>query len=201
MAINDIQQQTVDWVALRHGETTAGQCYLGRTDATLTEKGWRQMSNAFGCEDVRSTQQVDSEFGDLIITSPLARCHQFAKVLAQSLKINCYVEPYLQEFDFGEWDGRTAADILEADKIRLEAFWADPVKYPPPQGETLALFSERLKKGLDEIAHHIHQGHKPIVITHGGVIKALRCLQQGWSFDKMWQIPVEHGSLHPFTLD
>jgi alpha-ribazole phosphatase len=201
MALEDVHDSLPDWVAVRHGETQAGHCYLGRTDAELTEIGWQQMSSAFGVKDIRLETPSLNSLGDVIISSPLKRCSLFAKTLAQALKINCFIEPRLQEFNFGRWDGQTAEQILNSpDASQLEAFWADPVKYPPPDGETLEHFSTRVLAGHTVIKQYIQQGHRPIVITHGGVIKALRCLQSNWSFDKMWNIRVEHGSLHPFNL-
>jgi alpha-ribazole phosphatase len=190
-----------EWAALRHGETVAGHCYLGRTDAALTELGWKQMSQAFQVTDVRhDTVLAEVEF-DLIITSPLLRCYEFAETLSNKLHLELITEPRLQEFDFGDWDGLTSETIYQNDPESLEAFWGDPLNHPPPNGETLDDFAKRLKEGSNVIETYVREGRRPIVITHGGVIKALRCLQAGWSFDKMWEIPADHGSFHRFNLD
>lgn len=61
---------------LRHGETDAGQCFLGRTDAALTDRGWQQMHA--GLEGVRP------EDYEGVFSSPLQRCSAFTEQWAGS---------------------------------------------------------------------------------------------------------------------
>jgi broad specificity phosphatase PhoE len=62
---------------LRHGEVLGGSCYRGITDDPLTNKGWQQMQAKLDC----------NKHWDVIISSPLSRCHHFAKLLSSELQL------------------------------------------------------------------------------------------------------------------
>jgi len=59
---------------LRHGQPEGGNVFRGRTDHPLTEEGWQQMY-----------QSCENRQWDVIITSPLSRCQEFAHKLADKL--------------------------------------------------------------------------------------------------------------------
>ncbi|BBB29781.1 histidine phosphatase family protein [Neptunomonas japonica] len=175
--------------ALRHGETVKGQCYLGRTDAELTDHGWQQMHT--------TVQNINVDDYDAIITSPLARCQAFAEHwvgLQESGTELLSIDPLIQEYDFGLWDGMTAIDIMLHWAEELADFWRDPDQYPPPQGELITEFFERLQFFLN--AKITSEHNKVLLITHGGVIKALTCLNEGKSASRMFSVEAKHGELH-----
>jgi len=168
---------------LRHGETTAGKCFLGRTDALLTPVGWQQMSEGL-------QQQTPRDY-DLIISSPLQRCAAFAHEWAGA---RVRIDPRLREYDFGDWDGCTAADIHDQSPELLGQFWQDPWHCHPPGAEALPDFFAR----LGELVHELQQQHqgRVLLICHGGVIRALNCILNGLPVSEMLAFPVAHGSLH-----
>jgi alpha-ribazole phosphatase len=169
---------------LRHGETDAGQCFLGRTDAALTDRGWQQMHA--GLEGVRP------EDYEGVFSSPLQRCSAFTEQWAGSEGF--VTDARLREYDFGQWDGQTAAHIHATDPAALGRFWQDPWHCPPPQAESLADFFVRLEALVDQL----QQEHSSAVllICHGGVIRALHCILNGLPVSEMFSFPVAHGSLH-----
>ena len=77
---------------LRHGETTAGSCFLGSTDVTLSEQGWLQVQSA-----------IDDQVYQYVISSPLKRCVEFAKLFATNNDLPLTVEKDLREIHFGDW--------------------------------------------------------------------------------------------------
>lgn len=176
---------------LRHGETTKGRCFLGRTDAALTKTGWSQMEQALH-------SVIPSEY-DLIISSPLLRCKSFAQhwltVCGYDLN-ELRLEPAIREYDFGDWDGLTAAEIMQEWPVELGEFWRDPEGCPPPQGELISAFFERLKCFIK--AQQQGKNERVLLITHGGVIKALTCLHQERPASDMANINAGHGELHRF---
>jgi alpha-ribazole phosphatase len=180
--------------ALRHGETVKGQCYLGRTDAGLTPLGWSQMQKAM--------RDINPDDYDVIVTSPLLRCQSFADQWLLSANFNLKAlrtDALIQEYDFGLWDGMTAAAIMLHWPEELGAFWRNPECCPPPQGESLAVFFQRLWKFLDNELKS--ENRSVLLITHGGVIKALTCLAQGRPAGDMHSIGVKHGTLHRIVYE
>lgn len=168
---------------LRHGETERGLCYLGRTDAALTARGWQQMRQGLmGCRPQRF---------DRVISSPLRRCAEFAAHWAGDA---VRIDPRLAEYDFGRWDGLTGEQIYADWPRALERFWQDPWCYPPPRGESLAHFFNRLRALLEALPA---QG-PVLLICHGGVIRALHCILHGHPVNRMFEYPADHGSLHLF---
>jgi len=53
---------------LRHGDVEGGDVFRGSSDDPLSDDGWRQMQDAL----------EDKSGWDVIITSPLQRCCEFA---------------------------------------------------------------------------------------------------------------------------
>lgn len=175
--------------ALRHGETIKGQCYLGRTDAELTDHGWCQMEDTL--------QDISISDYDVVITSPLVRCKAFAErwvELQASDTVFLTTDSLIKEYDFGLWDGMTAADIMMHWADELAAFWRSPEQYPPPEGELITEFFQRLQVFLN--AQLVSENHRVLLITHGGVIKALTCLNKSKPASGMFFFEVRHGELH-----
>jgi alpha-ribazole phosphatase len=175
--------------ALRHGETVKGQCYLGSTDAELTDHGWWQMESAM--------QAINIADYDVVITSPLVRCKAFAERWVGSQESDTVflcTDSLIQEYDFGLWDGMTAADIMLQWADELAGFWRSPEQFPPPEGELITEFFQRLELFLK--AKLTGENNKVLLITHGGVIKALTCLNKNRPVDAMFSIEAKHGELH-----
>lgn len=138
-------------VLVRHGETdwSAEQRYCGRTDVPLNETGRGQ---------ARSLHRLAEEAFDSIWTSPLARCRETAELIG----VDATIAESIQEFDFGEIDGKRWGDLdgeTQAALIDFDGFAA-------PGGETVPDFASRIDRfveGLDPGRH--------LLVTHGGVIR------------------------------
>jgi len=160
-------QTTVDF--LRHGEVAGGSYYRGSTDDPLTEQGWQQMHNA-----------VAEQHWDLIISSPLLRCLDFAQHLHASSSSPLSAMTDWREIDFGDWEGKTAEQI---DPELLMRFYQDPINNTPKNAESLGAFLTRIKRAWGDILED-HAGKKILVISHAGVIRSL--------FTPLLQLPVEN---------
>lgn len=167
---------------LRHGDT--GQVgFRGQLDDPLSPVGWAQMEAA-----------VAGHHWQRIVSSPLQRCHRFAQTLSTRLGVPLQVEPALIEYDFGEWTGRTPAELQAGQPEALGRFWADPAAHPPPGAEPLLAFAQRVNDGLYRL-RTAARGQRVLVVTHGGVIRLLLCQQHGWPLSRMSGIEVPHASL------
>jgi len=168
---------------LRHGETEGGARYWGGTDVVLSWKGWRQMRAA-----------VAGQSWDLIVSSPLRRCAAFAEDLARGLGVRCHYDADLREMSFGEWEGHSAAELMQTDAERLRLFWADPSAHTPPGGESLAQLHARVMAAWQRIVT-AERDERVLIVTHSGPIRLLRAAQSGTALSALLSIDVPHGAL------
>jgi alpha-ribazole phosphatase len=146
---------------LRHGEPVGGNKYRGQIDDPLSERGWEQMWHA--ASGATPWQRV--------VTSPLARCREFAEALAHRLDLPVTVDARLREIGFGSWEGRTSAELKASDPDMLRRFYHDPVGQRPVGAESAADFTARVGEAIEQLlaAHH---GMHLLVVAHAGVIRA-----------------------------
>jgi broad specificity phosphatase PhoE len=175
---------------LRHGETSAGSVYLGRTDALLSEHGYRQMTGAL----------ADAPHYHAVLSSPLLRCAVFAQDYAERHDLPLHQDTRFQEIDFGEWDGRSAAEIAVTDPSALENFWRDPVAFTPPQAEPLLSFQARVLSAWRELPAR-YPGQHVLLVTHGGVMRIILCHLQQRPLSELLNLPVPHAALHRIAVE
>ena len=175
---------------LRHGEPEGGPKYRGSLDDPLSHEGWRQMHAA-----VQGHPPWDT-----IISSPLQRCFAFAEALGQPLEIPVRRENSLQEMNFGRWEGKTAKEIMEEDHDRLVQFWHNPVDNPPPGGEPLPHFRQRVESVWLNIVEN-NQDRTLLVVAHGGIIRMILCLVLHIPLQNISRIVVEYASLSRVRID
>lgn len=172
---------------LRHGETTAGKCFLGSTNAILTDKGWSQMHHA-----------VTEHIYDMVITSPLLRCVDFAREYSRQHNIPLLIEDQLREIHFGLWEGKTTEQIWQSEQQALLDFWNDPFSHTPPQGEEMTDFVARVDSCYKNISQQF-QNKNILLVAHAGVIKFIISSVLGIFPGKMHQITIDHGGMSRFT--
>jgi alpha-ribazole phosphatase len=145
---------------LRHGEPEGGRRYRGQSDDPLSELGWSQMREAVAGESGWAR----------IISSPLLRCAEFARGLAEDLELPVQIDARWMEIGFGEWEGRTATELIESDPEQLRRFWSDPMGNPPPGGESLLTFQQRVVEAWDEMLKEYAGAHL-LLVGHAGVMR------------------------------
>lgn len=171
---------------LRHGETELGGGLRGSIDDALTDAGWAQMHAAVASAQAPWTR---------IVSSPLQRCARFAEVLAERLQLPLTLDADVQELHFGDWEGRSAAQIMETDADGLGAFWDNPYTFTPPNGEPVAAFAERVTAALQRLQLR-HADERVLLVCHGGVIRLLLARARGLPREQLLQVSVAHGALH-----
>lgn len=169
---------------MRHGKVTGKPAFHGVSDPELTEMGWRSMQDA-AAKSLRA---------DAIWTSPLRRCAAFAEDWGKKQRIPVRVEPGFREYDFGQWDGQSVQDIMARDPDALAAFWRDPMHNPPPDGESMLSFQQRIASAFAALFRSSFEGHV-LLITHGGVMRQFVSDQLHCSFTASWSLDIPLGSL------
>lgn len=147
---------------LRHGLPEGDDCFRGHTDFLLTEEGLKQMHEAVS----------GSNGFDLVMTSPLKRCSDFAYQHAAKYYTSVIEVPGFMELNFGDWDGRQRNEIWENHSKALSLFWSEPWSTTPPNGESLEEFDHRIQKAWSSTLSN-HKGKNILLVTHGGVIKQI----------------------------
>lgn len=175
---------------LRHGETEQGGGLRGSLDDALTEQGWAQL---------RAAVQGAGPW-DRLISSPLQRCARFAEEVAAAHGLPLHYEPGLQELHFGDWEGRSAAQLMESDAEALGCFWADPYAFTPPNGEPLLQFEARVLDALLGLVK-AYAGQRLLLVTHGGVMRLLLARARGLSRQDLLQVNVGYAQRFRLSLD
>lgn len=166
---------------LRHGDT-GQRGFRGQLDDPLSALGWAQMRAA-----------VAQGRWDAIVSSPLRRCAEFARELARERDLPWRMDARLSEYHFGDWQSLPLETIALEQAQALASFWSDPAGHPPPNAERFADFRRRVSLAVHEAAG---SRQRVLIVTHGGVVRLLRCLEQSAGIATMSAIEVPHASLH-----
>lgn len=145
---------------MRHGEPVGGSRYRGQMDDPLSATGWQQMRAAVG---------KDCPW-DVILSSPLRRCLDFAEELSQRKGLPLEIDERLQEIGFGVWQGKTCEEITQYDPGLLQRFYRDPMTHRPKDAEGLGEFRARVVSAWNDILNR-HSGKHLLIVCHAGTIR------------------------------
>ena len=153
---------------IRHGaidETLKGK-YIGSTDVHLSKKGREGL--------VKIKETVGYPYAGRLYSSPLLRCIETCEILFPGVEIN-NVSAF-SECDFGEWEGKSAAEL--AGDPRFGQWLQNSDKTPPPGGESGKDFASRISKGFECLVETMsaQSTTEATVVTHGGVIMTILAL-------------------------
>jgi probable phosphoglycerate mutase len=159
-------------IAIRHGETAwnVGTRLQGHLDIALNETGLWQAG--------RVAHALADESIDAIYASDLLRAWQTASAIAHSCQCSLTAHQGLRERGFGEFEGKTYAEI-EATWPEMSEQWRkrEP-HWAPPGGESLATLRERVLNTASALAQQ-HLGGQMVLVAHGGVMDILYRLATG----------------------
>ena len=153
---------------MRHGESAwnAEDRLCGRSDIPLSDGGRRQAK--------RLAERLKPIPFEAFYTSPLARAFETARLIAESVGLEPVPDRRLVELDYGQWEGRTLADIMENDALAFRAWDAKPAQLTPPGGETGLAAQQRVVSFLDFLAGK-HQQGRVLVTFHKTVCRLAIC--------------------------
>jgi probable phosphoglycerate mutase len=142
------------WV-IRHGETEWSRDgrHTSRTEVELTPEGEQTARELAG--------RLDGVTFDLVLTSPRLRARRTAELAGFA---DAHVEVDLAEWDYGDYEGVTTAEIRE--DVPGWTVWTQPC----PGGETADQVSRRLDRVVATVRTH---GGRVLVFSHGHASRAL----------------------------
>ncbi len=155
-------------LAIRHGETAwnVDTRIQGHLDIPLNETGLQQAR--WLAQSLAERDAVQANYA-----RDLARAHVTAQTIAQAMGLTVSLHPGLRERAFGDFQGRTLAEI-EAELPQEALHWRQrsPEWTPPGAGESLLALRERVLATVEALASR-HVGEQIVLVAHGGVMDVL----------------------------
>lgn len=160
---------------VRHGQTDYNVLgkYYGRTDVVLNETGQKQ---------AREIAKFLSGISfDKIITSPLKRAYDTAKIIGEGREIAIEKEELLCEQDFGIFEGKSYAELQKEYPQELKAWNEDFSNIAPRNGESFRQVRERVDRFVEKLK--LQKEEKILIVAHKGTF--------GHFFASMLELPLE----------
>ena len=166
---------------VRHGETpwNAEGRYQGQTDIPLSALGEEQ------------AQKLGVRLADVAITraisSPLLRAHRTAELaLGPERESMLTTDAGLQEIHHGDWEGKLAHEIADADGERFAAWRSAPESVLMPGGESLDHVLDRAWPALQRVCANLRDDDMLLVVAHDAVNRVLLCQVLGIPLARLW---------------
>lgn len=162
------------FLMFRHGETdwnVEGR-FQGQTDIPINFKGRQQA--AFNGRKLKRLIEKPEDWA--FIASPMGRTRQTMEIARLQMELdtkNYEIDPRLIEITFGDWEKLTLDDIAQKNPLDVQRRNINKWNFVPPKGESYAQAALRVEPFLMQLK-------KPsIIVTHGGIIRAVRHLIEG----------------------
>ena len=151
-----MSEQQIELWLIRHGETewSLSGAHTSRSDIPLTSRG---RGRATAMQDYLHRQEFS-----VVLTSPRQRAQETCRIAGYADVAQ--IDPNLSEWDYGEYEGRTTADIRK-ERPGWSVWESDP-----PGGETLAQVAARAQKIVDR---SIAVGGRVALFSHAHFLRIL----------------------------
>ena len=159
-------QEPTRILAIRHGETAwnVDTRIQGHLNIPLNDTGHWQAE--------RLGQALAGEEIAAIYASDLSRAHETALYVGRATGVPVVAELGLRERGFGEFEGRTFAEIALALPDQAERWRKRDPAFAPSGGESLLQVQERVLATVNRLAKQ-HPGELIVMVGHGGVMDVL----------------------------
>ncbi len=155
-----------------------------RPDHHLNEAGRRQAD--------RLPQRLARHSIAAIYTSPLERARETAEPLALARRLAPRTDRDLLEVDFGEWTGRTFAELDATPEWR--EYNGQRSHASAPNGEAIAHVQARIVGALDRL-RAIHDADTIALVSHAEVIRCAVLHHLGMPLDMFRRIDISPASI------
>jgi ribonuclease H / adenosylcobalamin/alpha-ribazole phosphatase len=150
---------------VRHGETalTPSRTFSGAggSDPELSQHGLWQADRV---ADAIAPLGITA-----VIASPMQRAQQTAKAIATTLGLDVELDPRWLEVNFGKWDGRLFADIVNSESEHMERWLTGPDERPPG-GESYLEMAARVDEAVIDLRER-WAGERVLVVSHSTPIR------------------------------
>ena len=178
---------------IRHGETEFNRLgiFRGRYEVDLNDNGRTQAG-----ETGRALKREDIDF---ILTGPLSRTIETARIVAGEIGVDCRVDEAFNNIALGKWQG------LEKEKVKREfpemwKIWiSDAENLKLPGGESVEEVRQRATRRLLEVVAQEEASFA--VVTHRSVIKGLAASLLGVTAPYFWKFYIDNAAYSVFEND
>ena len=134
-----------------------------------------------------------------IISSPLERAYETARIIAQHYKLEIQFEPDLMDIDIGHWTGQSFDDLSKNDPA-WKAFVKDPT-VGPDDVETFPHVQERAVAAIERWRKLDSIGVYPAFVAHADVVKLLIAHYTGLEASRAGSFMIDNASVSLIELD
>lgn len=155
---------------MRHGQTEMNKEHLisGSIDDPLNEAGISQAREA------AAKLKKEGEVFNFIISSPLSRALETAKIISETLKIDVRTDPRLRERYVGDYENQSEFPGMLKEFLKSEV--------PATNAEPLSSFRTRVLEILDEVSS---SPQSIILITHALPLLIMLEKIKDWNLEKI----------------
>lgn len=160
-----------------------GICY-GNSDVELAVTCFSEMKDVL--------DKLNNIENPLVYSSPLKRCSQLAKLISSDI----HQDERLKEMNFGDWE------LMKWDSItgpEADRWMNDFVNTRCPGGESFQDVIFRISSFMEDLRKI--PSENVIMITHGGVIRAILSLTDSIPPEETFQIQVGYGQVIKRYID
>jgi broad specificity phosphatase PhoE len=172
------------WI-VRHGPTewSSSGRHTGSTDVSLTEEGEREAA-------ILRDRLKGVDFG-LVLTSPLQRARRTAELAGFA---DAEPEPLAREWDYGDYEGRTRAEI------RKEVPGWSPWTHPDmPNGERLDQVADRAARVVDRV--RASGVENALLFAHGHLLRMVAVTWIDAPWPMAWRLPIDPATISVLGWD
>ncbi len=175
-------------ILIRHGETLWNREFRlqGSSDVPLSDLGERQS---------RFLVSAFTETPTAIYVSPLIRAKSYAAPLAARFGMRPQIVENLREISFGRFEGLRYEDMDDSLRQAFISWIENPVVNTAPEGERFISLAARAREAVEEIIGKVKKDEFAVVVTHGGVIRALVASLMDMPLETAARIEAYPGSL------
>ena len=174
---------------VRHGQVEGYQekRYNGQSNVLLTETGKEQSERVCACLSAIAL--------DAVYSSDLGRSRYCAGLIAEGHGLVVVADEALREINFGDWEGRTWAELQEAYPQDWQRRLQDLTNYQVPGGESLQEAADRIRPAIRRILEK-HPGGDIALVAHGGVNRIVLLDAIGAALEQAFAIEQDYGCLN-----
>ena len=175
---------------VRHGRTTANSAgtLAGWTPGVaLDDVGEQQVAEL--------AQRLTAVPLTAVVTSPLERCRQTARVLVKGRSTSVHSDRAVGEVHYGDWTGQKLKTLSRDPLWKVVQQHPSAARFPGDKGESLAAMQSRAVAAVRRWNGKLGSDAVYVVVSHGDVIKAVLADALGLHLDHFQRIVVDPASV------
>jgi probable phosphoglycerate mutase len=133
-----------------------------------------------------------------VYSSPLERARQTAAPLARALNLNVQIAEEINEVEFGDWTGKSLAELNERDDWR--AFTRSRSSAAVPAGERAVEVQGRLVAFMLRLCQR-HPDQTLVLVSHADPLRAALVYFLGMPLDFLTRLEIAPASVSALRLD